>query len=494
LLGERLPTAVPIFELRLTPATLACLADHRVHGSVLVAGPVFLEMAQAAARMLDGAGARGVRDFGIREPLVLPDDGRVVQLHFGEAQDGVRAFTVYSRAADGSGEWRLHASGRLVPLRGDAASAGANVTAITATQDALGAAEASDGYHEQLRSLGIELGARFRSLVRAHRRAGEALAEIALPAAAAGDAVTWAHPALLDGALQAVGLAVPAASDADTAYLLTGIDRLDLAASLPARLWCHARVLNARDTDPAQWQAEVTLRSNEGGVLGVIQGVRLQRATRDALARAVAQDGSTGLFYRLDWEPAPLVPTAASSLVPPREFVAPLRARFGALAAQHGLAVYEHLLPELDRLSFEHIAAALRALGFDATPGRHFEAGDEAGRLGVVAAHRRLFGRLMAVLAEEGLLRRHEGGFEVLAALPTGQPEARYDALMARFGDTDGELRTLRRCGSELARVLRGEQDPLQLLFPGGSFDEARKLYVESPFAQTYNRAKGDST
>ena len=63
-----------------------------------------------------------------------------------------------------------------------------------------------------------------------------------------------------------------------------------------------------------------------GSVLGVIQGVRLQRATRDALARAVAQDGSTGLFYRLDWEPAPLVPTAASSLVPPRDFVAPLRA------------------------------------------------------------------------------------------------------------------------------------------------------------------------
>ena len=28
--------------------------------------------------------------------------------------------------------------------------------------------------------------------------------------------------------------------------------------------------------------------------------------------------------------------------------------------------------------------------------------------------------------------------------------------------------------------VLRGEQDPLQLLFPGGSFDEARKLLTDA--------------
>ena len=51
----------------------------------------------------------------------------------------------------------------------------------------------------------------------------------------------------------------------------------------------------------------------------------------------------------------------------------------------------------------------------------------------------------------------------------------------------------LRRCGGDLARVLTGNQDPLQLLFPGGSFAEARQLYAESPYARTYNGALGET-
>ena len=54
LIGHRLPTAEPIFESTLTPSSLPYLADHRIHGAVLVAGPVFAEMAQAAALSLNG--------------------------------------------------------------------------------------------------------------------------------------------------------------------------------------------------------------------------------------------------------------------------------------------------------------------------------------------------------------------------------------------------------------------------------------------------------
>ena len=75
----------------------------------------------------------------------------------------------------------------------------------------------------------------------------------------------------------------------------------------------------------------------------------------------------------------------------------------------------------------------------------------------------------------------------MVCSLPVTDPLQNNQALFDRFGAVDGELRTLQRCGPELARVLTGEQDPLQLLFPGGSLAEARKLYVESPYARTYN-------
>lgn len=43
-----------------------------------------------------------------------------------------------------------------------------------------------------------------------------------------------------------------------------------------------------------------------------------------------------------------------------------------------------------------------------------------------------------------------------------------------------------RRCGEGLAEALRGEADPLQLLFPGGSLATAEQLYRKSPLARAY--------
>jgi acyl transferase domain-containing protein/SAM-dependent methyltransferase/acyl carrier protein len=181
--------------------------------------------------------------------------------------------------------------------------------------------------------------------------------------------------------------------------------------------------------------------------------------------------------------------TAAAALEPPERFVPATRERFAALAAANGLSIYEELLPELDRLSDAHVAVALHRLGFDQRAGRTFTAGEEAARLGIAPRHARLFGRILEMLAEDGFLVRRGSSFEVARALPAPEPEARYGGLLARFGEDNGELRNLRRCGPELARVLRGEQDPLQLLFPNGSFDEAARLYLTSPYSRTYNAA-----
>jgi len=188
--GNRLPTALPIFETRLAPDSTPYLSDHVVQGAVLVPGPVFLELAQAAAREIAGAGLRAVEAFVIHEPLVLPEAGRTVQTHVGSETAGGLSFAVHSRAIDGSGDWRLHATGRLVATNERQAAAGADTTSFTATRDALGEAGSCEGYYARLAALGIELGPAFRSLREAHHRDGEALAMVGLPPACAGDAVT----------------------------------------------------------------------------------------------------------------------------------------------------------------------------------------------------------------------------------------------------------------------------------------------------------------
>ena len=489
LLGARLPTALPTFEVRLTPQQPAYLAEHCVHGVPLAAGPVFIEMAQACAGEAFGPASRSLVSFVVHAPLVLTPAGRVVQVHFRADGDEAQAFEIHSRAIEAGGEWQRHASGRL--LTGGSPAFTSAGTPISDLANALGESQLCGPYYTRLAAHSIALGPVFRSLQHAHQRDGEVLARIGLPEAARADAVAWVHPALLDGALQAVGLVLPEQPGSSDVHLLTGIEHLQLAAPLPAALWCHARLRPAEAASPAEWRADITLRSDEGAVLGTISGVVLRRATRASLQRAVGASADSGLSYQVVWEPAPLPLRAAPLLVAPATFMPGVCDRFDSLAQEHGMAVYDALLPELDRLSAQHVATALKRLGFVDTPGRWFTAEAEARTLGVVAAHRRLFTRLLRMLAEDGVLRAQGAGFECAQTLDPTDPMARYNGLLKRFADVDGELSTLRRCGGELARVLRGEQDPLQLLFPGGSFAEARKLYVDSPYARTYNAALG---
>ena len=219
---------------------------------------------------------------------------------------------------------------------------------------------------------------------------------------------------------------------------------------------------------------------------GPLTGRRLQTKS-DALPDSARATAADDLFYEMRWEEAPPVTRTSAAFAPFEQFDPALRQRFAALAQHHGLSVYDRLVPELDRLSAEYVATALRRLGFDATSGRVFLADEEAARLGVIPRHARLFTRLMEMLAEDGILRQHGPEFEVIAPLPATDPESHCAKALAGFSDVDGEILALQRCGKELAQVLNGEQDPLQLLFPGGSFEEARKLYIESPYARTYN-------
>ena len=191
------------------------------------------------------------------------------------------------------------------------------------------------------------------------------------------------------------------------------------------------------------------------------------------------------LFYEVAWEPVAAIVGAAQSLRAPSEFAPGLRARFDAVADRHGIAVYDALLPELDRLSLHYVIAALNELGFNWSRGRSFFVHDEAARMGVAERHQRLFARILGMLVEEGALRDHGGRLEVIADIALCTPD--HAELLARFAATDSELCILARCGKSLARVLTGEQDPLALLFPGGSLAEAGRLYRESPFALTYN-------
>jgi SAM-dependent methyltransferase len=123
------------------------------------------------------------------------------------------------------------------------------------------------------------------------------------------------------------------------------------------------------------------------------------------------------------------------------------------------------------------------------SPGERFSTLEAANRLGVVERHRRLLGRLLEILAEEGDVTRDERGW-AMRAIPRGEdPEELLAEVTTRYPACGAEIGLLGRCGPRLLDVLRGKLAPLPLLFPPA--DSARtgaeQVYAESPFAKRMN-------
>ena len=97
-----------------------------------------------------------------------------------------------------------------------------------------------------------------------------------------------------------------------------------------------------------------------------------------------------------------------------------------------------------------------------------------------------LFNRLLEILAEDGILSREGKQWECRTLPDAGL--VNWDEFRRRYPEFEAEIEITARCASQLADVLEGTADPLQVLFPGGSTAAAERLYSESPGARMYNR------
>src|SRR6185437_3913086 len=156
------------------------------------------------------------------------------------------------------------------------------------------------------------------------------------------------------------------------------------------------------------------------------------------------------------------------------------------------LAAYAALAPALDPVCAAYARDALARLGWEPRPGDDADADALARRLGVAPRHRRLLGRLLEVLAEDGLLEpaAAPGAWLATAAwtAPPPDPQAALAALRLALPEAGPELELLAACGQALPEVLRGQLDPLQLLFPAGSTATLERLYRDTPPARLLNR------
>jgi acyl transferase domain-containing protein/SAM-dependent methyltransferase/acyl carrier protein len=142
---------------------------------------------------------------------------------------------------------------------------------------------------------------------------------------------------------------------------------------------------------------------------------------------------------------------------------------------------------ELDRLCHDYIVEALGKLGCELRAGERFSTGALRARLGVIDRHARLFARLLNILAEDGILAGDAAAWHVSRVPERPASQARLANLASAHPDIAAELAVLAPCGANLAEVLRGNENPMRLLFPGGSLDAVSRLYSEPRPVRVFN-------
>ncbi|MGW7601257.1 type I polyketide synthase [Streptomyces antimycoticus] len=310
---------------RLSLATHGWLADHAVHGVVLLPGTAFVELAVQAG---DQVGCGRVEELILEAPLIVPEKGGVrLQVEVGEADaSGYREVSVFSRD-ETEGEtaaWVCHARGALAPVQG----AGDTLFDFGAWPPAAAqVAEVSEHYVRAAEN-GLEYGPVFQGLKRAWRRGDEVFAEVSLPEAERDRAGQFGlHPALFDAALHAMGVseALAAGSGSLLPFSWRGFSLGAVGAS-------SLRVRLAPATQGNSGAVSVVVGDESGRVVASVDSLTLRPVEAGQLR--VAGGAARDALFRLEWVHAPAADRAEP--VPEAEVVRVVSSGTDVVGEVHG--------------------------------------------------------------------------------------------------------------------------------------------------------------
>ncbi|MFC9430201.1 SDR family NAD(P)-dependent oxidoreductase [Streptomyces sp. NPDC056987] len=270
------------------------LLDHQVQGLVILPGTAYLELAVAAATRTVGAEVV-VEHVHYDKALFLtaeaPPSLRVTLRPAGRGW----AFDVAT--ADGAG-WTRHAHGRV-----EEAVAGARMLELPEDTPRQIAARVQDHFtgaefYRRFAARGNDWHGVFRGIGQVWRGDGEALAEIAVPAALPGYERHHVHPAVLDACGQVLAATLP---DSDVpgeqhAFVLGSLDAFRRYGPLTGTLYSHAV---RRELTAESFSGDVVVRDERGTLLAEFRGLRIRWLLRRE------QPGRTAdWLYRPRWLPA----------------------------------------------------------------------------------------------------------------------------------------------------------------------------------------------
>ncbi len=474
LLGLAKVASHPTWQFDLDPRYFTWLDDHRFWDSVVFPASGYGEIGLAIARKMFPGENYVVEDLEMKKALFVSEEKvPVVEVVFDPA---TRIFQVFSSSGERR-DWDLNSQGvlRKLPLPVESS------VDLEAIKSRLPRHFSHEEYYEDYEEAGYQFRPLFQHLVNVWRRDGEALAEIVAPEGLR-DTIPdhHFHPAVLDACFHTVkgGQVIPdGALATDYFYLPASIRSIRLYVDKPPlRLWGHAKVNS--DNDREYIIADIKVYDDGGNLVGEIFGFRADRVEQSTL------DELEKCIYEAKWKPLRLKDTRIegdAGLPDPEELVKAAMDGLDTLYAARGLANhYGKFLPAMEELSRQFIINAYLELGWKPQLGDRITVEKHMRDLAIADQHRKLvFGQLTALTTGGVLKTIGESEWEVIE-VPMHEEALKWiDRLAKQMPEFASEAELQRLAGPNLAGVLCGEMDPLEVLFPGGSSRVMERFYRE---------------
>ncbi|NES04228.1 MAG: acyltransferase domain-containing protein, partial [Okeania sp. SIO2F4] len=478
-----------VFESLIGEENPAYLKDHRVFDQALLPAAAYLEIATAIGQNYYQTPNVVVKNLKIERGLVLPEGERKIVQTILTPSDTTTQFQIFSQQQEDNEEvqkWLLHAAGEIE-----------TATEVSEekfdTEKYLGECSNSievKQHYLKTQEQGISYGKAFQGIQELWQGENQAIAQIGIPEEIAlGIEEYNIHPAILDAAFQVIFNALPEKSGSKETYLPVGVEELITYTQPEKYLWAHASIANEENDVPQKGslKANVILSGEKGEVIAKIIGLRVKLASREALLGR-KEKNITDLLYEIEWRTkgrlGRLLPP--DYLLTPKEIEEQLKATVTEFSTQSDLESYPDI--QLDELSREYVLQAINQMGWPYKAGDKFNTENEVQRLEIIPEQKRLFNRMLQILAEDGIISRvTDNEWEMLQTLNeslVNQGEKKGEELLSQYPIAEAELVLLNRCGAKLSEVLQGKQDPLEMELPSG---DMKSSYQESILGKMMN-------
>jgi acyl transferase domain-containing protein/NAD(P)-dependent dehydrogenase (short-subunit alcohol dehydrogenase family)/acyl carrier protein len=439
------------------------LSGHQLFDTVIFPGAGFLDWMLFAAQKT-GRSNTTISQLVLKEPLgIQADEAYVIWLQVEKTTNGYTC-KVYSKIQGSDvANWVLHATADVV-----------DTIAIETLIPAVDSESATElhvaTFYKQCTQAGIGYSGAFAMLDTA-RLNGTVLEGIVKWQSPAANTFVL-HPALLDNCFQLLGAYVmngdtkdayvPYKMDAVNSYGAIVDGDVEVLIQLPVNI---SHGFHSLKVDIAIWQHKE--------LKAAIQGFNLVKVSREQLAPLLGNELNKHIYAEqwVDLDIQVLKSTLSEYVVPAFEHwdgdtVLAKRAATG--------------LQQLDALAVNWVAHILHGLNIEDVYGKGQTANTLRGALKVQDNHSRLFERLLFVVVEQGWAVKQGDTYTF-----NNVPETNIDENIAPLQQQEhllAELEVLNRCAGNIAAILKGEANPVEVLFPGGSIEYVKALYASDAF------------